>query len=1166
MPQSATKRSIPWAVSRYQEGLALLQQLGDAHSQALEDAIAAFNDALTVFDRDQLPQPWAVAHSNLGIAYADRAAGDHDDNLEQAIAHYQAGLEVLTPQDNPMDWAGTQNNLAGAYLDRRRGDRSTNLEQALAACQNALSIIDRGGAPNEWGKVQGQLGRVYEARIQGDRAENLEGAIAAWRNVIEISGPATNATTLAALANTYLERQRGARVENVEQAVRFCQLALDAAPRATDPFNWAMAQTVLAQAYIDRPAGDRADNLERAIACYQAVLEVYSREVSPLGWAMAQQGLCFAYQQRRLETRTENSERAIAAGAAALEVYTRDDEPVAWASTQAYLAIAYGDSQGADREQDVERSIAAAEAALTVFTAATEFAERRAGALSTRSLAYEKRSSGDRAENLETALQSAQQARALVTPEASLIEWARATAYIGHAYLNRIRGDRLENLERSVTALRAAAEMLPKDDWPYFWATVQTSLGSALMDRMRGDRAVNLEAALTAYEGALTVETRERSPMEWATLQRNLAMTLRDRTGGDRSQNLERALAACEQALTVDTREAAPNDWAELQNAVASLLSVRILGNRSENRERALQAVQASLGVTDARGEPLSWARRQANLGTAYMERVQGDRSANLRQAIGAYRTALQTYTPERLPRESRAVAIGLADMHIELREWEEAVAALGIAARAAEDCYTAALTEDARTAEIETNSTLYRRLIDACLNLDPPRATDAFLMAEEARSRLLRDQVGLLNLPAPPAIPPAEIDHEAGLLATLRNAQNAVRLVADDAGREKLVAEAAAARDQLRLLWDRFASSYGAIDYVAIRRGSRLDWDDLQTWLARQPCEIAVVEFFSVDGGFIGFVIRRGEPEPRWERIEISSARLTDYIARFSREVARYDQLHSEVESWSGLAEFLLAPLLKHLAGASLLYLVPHDVLHGLPLHALPVSGNLLIDQFAVVYAPSVAVAARLSGRGSVLGGVTRTAESAVVAGDPLGDLPYAAAEARAVAQSFGVEPLLHQDATKQRVTAALAQRPFGHLATHAAFSPADPFSSGIALANGELLTAREVIGEALSTRLLVLSACQTGVEQVRRGDEVIGLSRAFLYAGVTALILSLWSVNDESTGDLMVRFYDHLRKPSTDGPVGAAQALRAAMLEARERFPHPYHWAPFVLLGDWS
>ena len=1162
----ARKGSVPWAADRYRHGLELLQREGPGRARAIEEAIAAFHDSLSVFNREQFAQPWAVAHSNLGIALSERRERDHDDNLEEAIAAYEAALEVLTRDGDPADWAGTQNNLAGAYLERKRGNLSDNLERALQACQAATTLIDRGASPADWAKVQDQLGQIYEARRQGDRAENLEQAIKAWRNVISVRGPAESLGTLVALANTYLNRRRGAKIENVEEAIRLCQLALTAAPRAKDPMNWGTIQTVLAQAYIDRPGGDRADNLEQAIGCYQAVVGIYSRKANPLGWAMAQQGLCFAYQHRRLDGHARNVELAMAAGTAALEVYTHETYPTDWATTQAYLSVAYTDRVYGDPASNVDNSIESAQAALTVFTSEPDFAERRASVLSTRCLAYAKRPSGDRATNLEIAIQSAEEALTLVSRETSPFEWARAQAYLGHAYLHRVREDRLENLERSVLLLQSALDVLNKDMSPYFWAVAKTSLGSALSERMRGVRADNLEAALGAYEDALTVETRERSPWQWATLQLNLAATLYLRVRGDRNENLERALNACQAGLSVHTRDAAPDQWGELQNALSAVLSVRIQGDRAANRDRAVEAVEASLTIGNRQRNPYTWAGWQRNLGIAYSDRINGDRPANLDRAIEAYKGAKEVFTPERFPRDSRSVANDLADVYIERRQWDSAFAVLTDAVNAADGCYATALTEEARTAEVETNSEIYQKLVETSLNLDPPRVQRAFLTAEEARSRLLRDQVGVLLLPAPPAIPLSEIEQEAKLLRTLNNAQNAVRVVSDDSSRERLVMEAAEARGQLRVLWDHFQADYGAGDYVTIRRGARLEWGDLQAWLASQSTEVAIVEFFTLDRGFVAFVVRPEQAEPRWVRIEISAARLTDYITRFNREVTRYDVEHSETETWSGLAEFLIAPLMEYLKGASLVYLVPHGALHGLPLHALTVSGKRLFEQFAIVYAPSVAVAVRVAHHSAVLaGGLSDDHTQAVVVGDPMGDLPYAAEEARSVAQSFGVRPLLREEATKERVMPELAGRTAGHLATHASFIPTDPFSSGITLANRELLTAREVLAGALGTRLIVLSACQTGVEQVRRGDELMGLSRAFLYAGIPALIVSLWSVNDESTSDLMVRFYRHLREAAAGDAGGTAQALQAAMLETRKDFPHPYHWAPFILLGDW-
>ncbi len=95
--------------------------------------------------------------------------------------------------------------------------------------------------------------------------------------------------------------------------------------------------------------------------------------------------------------------------------------------------------------------------------------------------------------------------------------------------------------------------------------------------------------------------------------------------------------------------------------------------------------------------------------------------------------------------------------------------------------------------------------------------------------------------------------------------------------------------------------------------------------------------------------------------------------------------------------------------------------------------------------------------------------------------------------------------------------------------------------------------------TNLVVLSACQTNLGELSKGDEVIGLNRAFIYAGTPILIASLWKVDDKATSVLMEWFYTHLKKG-----MGKAEALRQAQIDTRKDHPHPFFWAAFVLAGD--
>jgi CHAT domain-containing protein len=102
------------------------------------------------------------------------------------------------------------------------------------------------------------------------------------------------------------------------------------------------------------------------------------------------------------------------------------------------------------------------------------------------------------------------------------------------------------------------------------------------------------------------------------------------------------------------------------------------------------------------------------------------------------------------------------------------------------------------------------------------------------------------------------------------------------------------------------------------------------------------------------------------------------------------------------------------------------------------------------------------------------------------------------------------------------------------------------------------DIFNLQLGAELTTLSACETGMSAVWEGDELLGLARGFLYAGTPSLVVSLWTVNDRSTAQLMRRFYQDLQRG-----LSKARALRDAMVEVKAAFPHPYYWAPFVLMG---
>ena len=177
---------------------------------------------------------------------------------------------------------------------------------------------------------------------------------------------------------------------------------------------------------------------------------------------------------------------------------------------------------------------------------------------------------------------------------------------------------------------------------------------------------------------------------------------------------------------------------------------------------------------------------------------------------------------------------------------------------------------------------------------------------------------------------------------------------------------------------------------------------------------------------------------------------------------------------------------------------------------------------------------------------------------GDPRYDLKYAQAEAVAIA---GLIPkttlLLRNDAKAAVMTSAGGQFGRIHIAAHGVFDPDDPLDSALLLAGDGgglgLLKAANLYDLNLAADLVTLSACETGLGKITRGDDVVGFTRGFLYAGAGSIIATLWQVDDRATMELMVAFYTKLLK-----------APRAAQLEVRNKYPHPFYWASFQLTGN--
>ncbi|MFB2974193.1 CHAT domain-containing protein [Aerosakkonema sp. BLCC-F183] len=251
----------------------------------------------------------------------------------------------------------------------------------------------------------------------------------------------------------------------------------------------------------------------------------------------------------------------------------------------------------------------------------------------------------------------------------------------------------------------------------------------------------------------------------------------------------------------------------------------------------------------------------------------------------------------------------------------------------------------------------------------------------------------------------------------------------------------------------------------------------------------------------------------------------------------------------------------------------IPQDLLFLVPFVALQDNaGKYLIEKHTILTAPSIQILdlthqqqQRIQDAKGVLVVGNPTMPSLAPAGRPpeqLPSLPGAEREAKAIAQLFNSQAIIGNSASKLAVEQRMSQARIIHLATHGILDDEAGVFSSLALApstgdNG-FLTAREIIALKLNAELVVLSACDTGKGKIT-GDGVVGLSRSFISAGIPSVIVSLWSIPDSPTAELMMTFYQNLRNG-----LDKAQALRSAMLQTMKQFPKPKDWAAFTLIGE--
>jgi CHAT domain-containing protein/Tfp pilus assembly protein PilF len=555
------------------------------------------------------------------------------------------------------------------------------------------------------------------------------------------------------------------------------------------------------------------------------------------------------------------------------------------------------------------------------------------------------------------------------------------------------------------------------------------------------------------------------------------------------------------------------------------------------NFKRAIEHFEKALGIAEKIGNKALQADPYNNLGNAY--RNLGD----LNKAIQSYEKALDLVKGTNQIEKKRIGLLNLGVLYYESNPDKAYVYLEQSIALIENIC--GQLVEEYHKREFQAKaSEAYQFMVPLCLKLGKEK--EAFEYVEGSKSRAFLDLLAATEI-SPTVKLTKELksllNDEASCLADLRAIQ--MRHLKPYNSPVEL-GKVDSVLERLNQIYKRISE----IDpeYVSARRAKPLSLTDIQNMLFSQKRDILLIEYFTTSKETFIFVVSSRNRELHVKTVPLSAERLHRYLDDYQREVANCAVFGDIGNAWLGLSEYLIAPASDFLTENDLVYFVPHGLLHYLPLHALELNGEPLIKSHPVAYAPSASSLKFCLGKG------TGKLENCVSFGVDFEE------EAEKVATLFNTTADNGSMATKDNVIRKCGNgvHDIIHFSCHGEFVSDEPLSSYIKLYNDQRLTAKEIFDFKLNTELVTLSACQTGINETSKGDDLIGLTRALLYAGAPSIIVSLWSVDAQSAQEFMIEFYTLLKSN-----IDKASALQEAQKKMMEKHPHPYYWAPFILVG---
>ena len=643
------------------------------------------------------------------------------------------------------------------------------------------------------------------------------------------------------------------------------------------------------------------------------------------------------------------------------------------------------------------------------------------------------------------------------------------------------------------------------------------------------------ERALRSLNKSLDLAMEIDSLLDVATAFNNIGLVYR------KDKEYGKAIEFFNKALERDVR--LKSKWGQGYTHRNLGISYLRLGQLAQAEKHIRQAIELSRAIGNRTNE----VKSMLELGNLALKRKQ------CAAAIEVFRKTQALSAALGIPEVRWRALRGQGECLAQTGRADEAVAAYKKAVDVVEAMRAAIKIEEFQNGFLTDKQDVYKELI--LLLLDQGKNEESFSFAERAKSRSFIDLLGNNKVNLKNEVSQKLYDRLIRQKNEIRKLEEALGRSGDEDKTRQLSAQLVAERDRYRdILIDAKEESPQISSFIAV---DSIDLKQIQKLLEK---DVALVEYLVTKNELVAWVVKKdGLAVTRTPVNEKDLIRLVKDYRKRMQQAAPVDEPSARLYAWA------IKPVEQYIGDTRILGLIPNGILHYVSFASLKGDAGYLIEQHPLFYSPSASVLQYTFARKFAKGDIVKV----LAVGNPdLGslnyDLPLAELEAKSIKWDFPQIDLLTGDKAKESwVKKHIKDYQIIHIASHGEFDAVNPLFSSLKLTRDASddgnFEVNEVFGVNVNADLVTLSACQTGLGKITGGDELVGLNRAFIYAGTHAILSSLWRVSDISTAILVKHFYRiyaHEEK---------AESLRKAQLLVKKFYPHPSYWAGFNLTGDY-